>query len=237
MKAIILAGGYGKRLYPLTQEIPKPLIKIKGKPIIQWQIEWLKKYSVDELVILAGYLKEKIISELGSGQKLGVKIGYAVEDEPLGTGGAIRNAFHLLDDLFIVLNGDVITNLNPLRLIEELRNSDKLCAIALIPLRVPYGVVELNGKNVKVFREKPLLKGYYMNAGIYAMRKEIENYLPLKGDVEKTTFTKLAEEGKILGVLYEEVQWNSIDSIKDIEEVEKILEDDQKAINVKGNKS
>ncbi|MEM4343432.1 MAG: nucleotidyltransferase family protein, partial [Candidatus Caldarchaeum sp.] len=96
MKAVLLAGGYGKRLKPLTETTPKPLLEVSGKPILVWQIEWLKKLGVREFIVCAGYLREKIIEALGSGGRLGVKVGYSVEDEPLGTGGALKNAEHLL---------------------------------------------------------------------------------------------------------------------------------------------
>jgi NDP-sugar pyrophosphorylase family protein len=96
MLAAILAGGFGKRLRPFTEESPKPLVQVAGEAIIDWQIKWLKKHGVRELVILAGYKKEKLIEHLGSGSRHGVKITYVIEDEPLGTGGAIKNAEHVL---------------------------------------------------------------------------------------------------------------------------------------------
>ncbi|MEM1775262.1 MAG: nucleotidyltransferase family protein, partial [Desulfurococcaceae archaeon] len=115
MLAAILAGGLGKRLRPYTDDLPKPMIQVADRPILEWQILWLKKYGIREIVLLVGYRKEKIIEYFGSGSKLGVKITYVVEDDPLGTGGAIKNAEHVLskDEVFLVLNGDIITNLNP----------------------------------------------------------------------------------------------------------------------------
>jgi len=92
MKAVILAGGLGKRLRPLTNEVPKPLLKVSGKPIIVWQIEWLKEYGADEIVVCAYYLKEMIKECLADGGKPGLSVRYSFEDEPLGTGGAIKNA-------------------------------------------------------------------------------------------------------------------------------------------------
>jgi len=227
LKAVILAGGYGKRLRPLTNTIPKPLIGVAGKPIIEWQIEWLKSYGFREIVVLIGYLREKIVEKLGGGSRFGVNIVYVVEDEPLGTGGALKNAERVLrgEDEFIVVNGDVITNLNPLKLLELLRSNKNIVGvIAAIPLRSPYGVINIdNDGRILGFKEKPIIKDYWMNAGVYAFRPEILEYLPEKGDIEKTAFPRLAEEGKLYSVRFENVYWRSIDTHKDIEEASKEL--------------
>jgi len=224
MKAVILAGGRGKRLRPLTDEIPKPLIEVGGKPIIVWQIEWLRSYGIHEFVVCAGYLKERIINSLGNGSKLGVKIGYVVEEEPLGTGGAIKNAEVFLknEEGFFVINGDIITTLNPLELAKL--DSKYVGVIALVPLPSPYGIVEVDDDfKVKSFREKPLLRDYWINAGVYYFRSKIFKYLPVKGDVEKSVFPMLAELGLLKAVKYEEVFWRSVDTPKDVEEVSKLL--------------
>ena len=132
VKAIILAGGYGKRLIPLTLEKPKPLIEIKDKPILQWQIEWLIKQNIKEIVLAVGYLKSKIFETICDGSKFGVKIYYSVEEEPLGTGGAIKKAMRYIDeDILIVLNGDIITNLSIKPLIENI-NKDVIASIGLV---------------------------------------------------------------------------------------------------------
>ncbi len=227
MKAVILAGGYGKRLRPLTEEVPKPLVEVAGKPIIIWQIEWLKKYGIRDFIILVGYLRHRIIERLGSGQSLGVRVAYVVEDEPLGTGGALKNAEHLLrgEEVFLVLNGDIITDLNPMRLVEELeKRRGAVGAIAAIPLRCPYGLLEITEEGlVKGFREKPILREYWVNAGVYALRSEILDYLPRKGDIERTAFPKLASEGRLIAVKYLDVYWRSIDTFKDVEEASREL--------------
>jgi NDP-sugar pyrophosphorylase family protein len=226
-KAVILAGGLGKRLRPLTSDRPKPLVEVAGRPIIEWQIEWLKKYGFNEIVVLAGYRWEKLIEHLGSGQRLGVRIAYVVEEEPLGTAGAIKNAEHILstEEYFVALNGDIITDLPVSKLVERLQEEPKaVAAIALVPLRSPYGIVEVDERGwVRSFREKPTLD-YWINAGIYAMRPKVFEYLPEKGDIEVTAFPKLASEGKLLGVQFRDVYWRSIDTVKDLEEVSRQLE-------------
>ena len=222
MMAAILAGGFGKRLRPYTEELPKPLVPVAGRPILEWQIEWLKKYGIEEFVLLVGYRKERIIEHIGSGSRLGVKVTYVVEDEPLGTGGAFKNAEHILsrNDVFLALNGDIITNLNPLKLIETVRKG-YAAAIAAIPLPSPYGILEIEGVMVKGFREKPRLPDYWINAGVYAMTPRVFEYLPDKGDIEKIGFPEMAKEKVLAAVKYENIFWKSIDTYKDLEEATK----------------
>jgi len=226
MMVVILAGGFGKRLRPYTEEIPKPLVNVADKPILEWQIEWLKRYGFNEFVLLVGYRKEKIIEHIGSGGRLGVKVTYVVEDEPLGTGGAIKNAEHILskEEKFLVLNGDILTNLNPLKLFEKLdENPEFVAVIASIPLPSPYGVLEIKDSKVTGFVEKPRLKDYWINAGIYAMKPEALRYFPDKGDLERTAFPAMAKDGVLGAVKYTEVFWKSVDTYKDLEEVTKSI--------------
>ncbi len=224
MKAAIIAGGLARRLRPITEAIPKVLVEVAGKPIIEWQIGWLKKQGVDTIVILAGYLHEKIIEFLGSGSKYGVKVVYVVEDEPKGTGGALKNAESILsDDIFIAVNGDIITNIPAKELVLKLRRDEEAVAVmALVPLKSPYGIVRLDAEgHIKEFMEKPVLKEYLINAGVYAMKPEVFKYIPDKGDLEKTTFPKLARESLLKGMVYGDTYWRSIDTVKDIEEASK----------------
>ena len=221
MKAVILAGGFGKRLRPLTDERPKTMIEVLNVPLIEWQIKWFKKHLIKELVICVGYLKEQIIDYIGSGARFGVKVGYAVEEEPLGTGGALKNAESLLggerEKGFFMINGDILTDLHPDKLVSE--NS---AALALVPLRSPYGVVDLDyNSNVLGFVEKPQIKDRWVNAGIYYFTREVFNYLPDNGNIEVTALPSMAKEGKLKAIKYENCFWRSIDSQKDIEEAAK----------------
>lgn len=217
MKAVILAGGYGKRLRPLTDQMPKPMIEVLGLPIIEWQVKWLSSYGIKEFVICVGYLKEHIINHIGSGSRLGVKVGYAVEEEPLGTGGALKNAEGLLSGQkeFFMVNGDILTNLDP----NKLRDGGGTHALALVPLRSPFGVVEVD-KDSKVlgFVEKPKITDRWINAGVYHFASDVFSYLPENGNIEVTALPALAKEGRLKGTRYEDIFWRSIDSHKDIEE-------------------
>ncbi len=226
VKVVILAGGFGKRLRPLTIEKPKPLVEVAGRPIIEWQILHFKSLGFRDFVVLAGYRWEKLVEYLGSGRRLGVRIAYVVEDEPLGTGGAIRNAMHLLsgEEYFFVINGDVITNLDARRVAEALQG-DTVGAIALVPLRSPYGIVEIDEENhIRKFIEKPVLD-YWINAGVYALRPEVAKWLPEKGDIEKHGFPELAEQRLLVGVPFRDVYWRSIDTVKDVEEASRQLQE------------
>jgi Nucleoside-diphosphate-sugar pyrophosphorylase involved in lipopolysaccharide biosynthesis/translation initiation factor 2B, gamma/epsilon subunits (eIF-2Bgamma/eIF-2Bepsilon) len=225
MKAVILAGGLGKRLRPLTNERPKPMIEVLNIPIIEWQIKWFKKYGIDEIIICVGYLKELIMNYIGSGRKFGVKVGYAVEEEPLGTGGALKNSESLLDNStengFFLINGDILTNLDPTRL----NNDDRSAALALVPLRSPFGVVELDkNSDVLGFVEKPQIKDRWINAGVYHFTNEVFKYLPENGNIEVTALPIMAKEKKLKAIIYENSFWRSIDSHKDIEEAGKELQ-------------
>ncbi len=219
VKALILAGGFGKRLRPLTLEKPKPLIEVGPRSILEWQILWLKSYGIKDIVLAVGYLRSKIFEAIGDGSRLGVRVYYSVEEEPLGTGGAIKHAEPFLEDCerFVVVNGDVLTNIPVDRLLNELKG-DIIGAIALTPMRSPYGIVHVDENGyILEFREKPSLE-YLINAGVYAFTREIFNYLPEKGDIETTTFPRLARERKLKAVIFKDVYWRSIDSIKDVEE-------------------
>jgi len=226
--ALVLAGGFGKRLRPYTLEVPKILLPLGSKTIAEYLIDWLRYYGVNEIFMLVGYLKEKIIEALGSGARYGVYVSYIVEDEPLGTGGALRNASHIIGRMekVIAVNGDIITNLDPIKLLQTLEDNI-VASIASVPLRSPYGILDIEDGRVKGFREKPTLRDYWVNAGVYALKKDIIEYLPEKGDIERSTFPLLASRGQLAVVKYETppYYWRSIDSPKDLEDIPRELEE------------
>jgi NDP-sugar pyrophosphorylase family protein len=221
LKAIILAGGKGKRLKPVTDYVPKPLVSIKNIPIIEWQIKYLKKFGVSEVIICSGYKTEMIENYLNV-KNVGVKIKFSIEKYPLGTGGAIKKAGKMIKDKsFFVINGDTITNIDLKKL------STKPNAIAAIELRTKFGILETNDEKIINFREKKEIQNVWMNAGIYHLQRDILKELPNKGDIEKTLFPDYAKKGKLNTVKFKNVKWYSIDSFKDMEdcalEVEKII--------------
>ena len=219
MKTVILAGGFGKRLKPLTDTRPKPMILVSDVPIIEWQMRWLSKFGIREFVLCVGYMKDQIIDHIGNSMKLNCRVDYSVEEEPLGTGGALLNAQGLLSNeaSFFLVNGDILTELDPNRLTMPHSNT-----LALVPLRSQFGLVEVDD-NLRVLRfvEKPEIQDRWINAGIYCFTQEIFRYLPKKGNVEVTTLPALANEGKLRAIKYQKVFWRSIDSHKDIDEAAK----------------
>jgi len=221
MKAIILAGGRGKRLRPITDYVPKPLVPIKNIPIIEWQLKYLKKFGIDEVIICTGYKQDMIENYLDS-KKIGIKIQYSIEKAPLGTGGAIKKAAKMIKEKsFFVINGDTITNID-LKKLSKIDNS-----IAAVELRTKFGILETKDDKITQFKEKKEISDLWMNAGIYYLQKSILKDLPTKGDIEKTVFPDYAKQGKLHLVKFKDVKWYSIDSFKDMEEcsleVEKII--------------
>ena len=217
MKAIILAGGRGKRLRPVTDYVPKPLIPIKNTPIIEWQIKYLKKFGVNEVIICTGYKSDMIENHLAK-KNLKIKISYSLEKTPLGTGGAIKKAAKSIKDKsFFVLNGDIITNIN-LKKLEKKPNS-----IAAIELKTNFGILETKNGKIKKFKEKKEVTDVWMNAGIYHLQKELVKDLPNKGDIEKTLFPNYAKKDKLNTIQIKNAKWYSIDSFKDMEECSQLI--------------
>lgn len=220
MMTAILAGGFGKRLKPLTDTRPKPMIEVLNIPIIEWQVRWLRRFGMKDFVICAGYMKEMIVDHMGNGARFDCRIEYSFEEKALGTGGALLNSKELLSnqDSFFVLNGDVLTELDPNRLL----NSANSNVLAVVPLRSPFGVVELDvNSKVRGFIEKPEISDKWINAGLYCFTQQIFSYLPQEGNIEVTALPGLAKDGKLQAVRYKDVFWRSIDSHKDIEEASK----------------
>ena len=218
MKAIILAGGRGKRLRPITDYVPKPLIPIKNIPIIEWQIKYLKKFGISEVIICSGYKREMIENYLKN-KKLGIKITFSIENKPLGTGGAIKKAGKKIKDKsFIVINGDIITNIDLEKLLKK-ENS-----IASIQLKTNFGILQTDKDKIIKFDEKKEIKNLWMNAGIYYLNKECIKELPNVGDIEKTLFPDYAKKEKLSTIKFTNSKWYSIDSFKDMEECSLVIE-------------
>ena len=225
MITVILAGGLGKRLRPLTSDRPKPMIQINNTPIIELQVKWLKKFGISDIIILVGHLKEKIKHHLADGKKFGVNISYIEENEPLGTGGALKNAKDHIIQIgnshsgFFVINGDILTNLDPFTISEE-----GSMTLALVPLKSTFGIVETNGDLVSKFVEKPFIEDKWVNAGVYYFSNEIFNYLPDNGNLETVTLPMLVEKQKLKAKKFSNNYWRSIDSHKDVDEASKEIE-------------
>ncbi|MGC8675996.1 MAG: nucleotidyltransferase family protein [Candidatus Micrarchaeia archaeon] len=220
MRAALLVGGNTKPGAPFNA-LPKSLLPIAGKPLIEWQMEWLKANGISDIVLLAGPMHETIMRKAKEiGKKEGVSVYGSVEKAPLGTGGALKHAERLLGSgNFVLMNGDVITNLS----IGKMHIVNNVATIALVPLRSSYGIVEQKSGIIIGFKEKPVIKEYWINAGVYLASTDIFDYLPTKGDLEKTVFAELSWKGLLKGTKYESVYWRSLDTRNDIENASKDL--------------
>ncbi len=213
MNAIILAGGRGKRVKSITDFVPKPLIPLNNIPIIEWQIRYLKKFGIKKIIICTGYKTDQIENFLKIKKNFGINIIFSKEKNPLGTGGAIKQASkHIKEKSFYVLNGDVITNID----INKLKKKEN--SIATVTLKTKFGVMNIEDDKVSKFSEKKEVSDIWMNAGLYHLTKSLIKDLPKKGDIEKTTFPKYAKKRKLNLHQFKNVFWHSVDSYKDIED-------------------
>ena len=188
MKAIILAGGRGKRLRPITDKIPKPLIPINNKPLIEHTIKYLKKYGITEIIISSGYKSNLIEKFLKKKKNFGCEIIFSTEKTPLGTGGAIKKALkHVNEESFLVLNGDIVTNIDLKKILK------KPNTIAANELKTKFGTMNIKNNKILKFNEKKDVTDVWMNPGIYHLSKDIEKLIPKKGSLEGIVFPKMVK--------------------------------------------
>jgi NDP-sugar pyrophosphorylase family protein len=203
--ALILCGGEGTRLRPITYEIPKALVPVHGKPLLEHMFDLLKKYGINDIILSVGYMKEKIMNEKNNWSRLGLDISFVEESRPLGTGGPLRLAKDRLAKTFIVSNGDELKDINIIDMYDAHKRNKALATIALTTVDDPsqYGVARLEGERIIEFVEKPR-KGEapsnLINAGFYIMEPEVVRMIP-KGacSIEKEIFPKLAKMGRLYG--------------------------------------
>jgi len=219
MKAIILAGGFGTRLRPLTDTIPKPLLPIKNKPIIEQAILNFKKYGIKDIILSIGYKADMIKEYFGDGSKIGVNIEYIVEDEPLGTGGAIKKASENLKETFLAINGDNLADFNWKKIISEHQKNQAKISLTLYPVEdvTQFGIAKLEGDKILEFIEKPTVEeapSNLNNAGAYVIESGVLDMLPNGFSmIEKDCFEKLAPQGVIYSSIHEG-QWYPTDTIE-----------------------
>ena len=220
-QAIILAGGRGERLRPLTFDRPKPMIEIFGHPILYYSLNWLKTCGFKKVIIACSYKHEVISQCFGDGSDVGLEVSYAIEGKPLGRGGGIKLASQQLEDLnspVLVLNGDLITRLAISELFKSHKSSQANITIVTVPLHSPYGIVEINDQDLATeFREKPILP-YWINAGIYMVNGSMFSSFPDVGDHEETLFPRLAAQGQLHAYKFDGF-WRTVDTLKDLEEL------------------
>ena len=192
---VIMAGGKGTRLRPLTQNCPKPMLHVQGKPMLEHILDKCMASGFSRFYISVNYLKEQIISYFGDGSSRGISIHYLEEDEPLGTAGSLSLLPHNLDEPFLVLNGDVITNFDPCTLLQfhlEHKAEATLC-VRENSYTLPYGVVKVNDIELAGFQEKPTLS-YFANAGVYIIQPSLLKYIQNSQFIDMPTLINNAQE-------------------------------------------
>jgi mannose-1-phosphate guanylyltransferase len=203
VKAVILVGGEGTRLRPLTYNTPKTMVPILNRPFLEHLLKYMKSHHIDDVVLALCYLPDHIKDYFGDGSDYGVKLTYVVEDSPLGTAGAVKNVAQHLDETFFVFNGDVFTDMNLTAMLKTHKKKSAKATISLTQVDDPtmYGVVETdsNGR-VKCFVEKPKREAVttnMINAGTYILEPDLLDYIPVNQSYmfERGLFPLLLERG------------------------------------------
>src|SRR3954470_1300506 len=203
MQALILAGGEGTRLQPLTSAVPKPVVPLVDRPFIAFMLDWLRGHGIDDVVMSVGNLAEGVRAVLGDGGQLGLHLRYVEEPRPLGTGGALKFAEDMLDERFLMLNGDVLTDIDVSAQIEAHERSGARATLALYPVAGPGGSGLVRGNaadSVAEFVEKPApdqIDTNNVSAGVYVLEKSVLDLLA-KGEpasIERDVFPELFANG------------------------------------------
>jgi len=204
MKALLLVGGKATRLLPLTCNVPKAIMPVLNTPFLEHVINHLSRHQAKDIILAQGHLAQPIEGYLGNGAQLGASLYYSVEDAPLGTAGAIKNAEKYLDDTFLVMNGDVFTDLDITDMVDFHRRKKAKATISLAPVEDPtaYGLIETDaGGRITRFLEKPdwnEVTTNMINAGTYVLEAEVLARIPPGTDVsiEREVFPRLLAEGE-----------------------------------------
>ena len=180
MKAIILAGGLGTRLQPYTNSLPKPMLPLGEKPILEYLIEWVKKNGVKEIVLCVSYLRKKIEDYFQDGKRFGVKIEYAISNKPLATAGQLKTAEKFIDDTFVCLYGDSIYNFSLRNMISHHKKDKSSVTMSLYNYKfnLKYGVIDTTNIGIVTsWNEKPEFSAK-INMGCYVMEPEVLQLIP-----------------------------------------------------------
>src|SRR5918998_6216469 len=206
MKAVVLVGGQGSRLRPITFDVPKAMVPLRNQPFIGYMVDFLRRAELDGAVLSMGYLPAPIQEYFDEWDLSGFSIDYAVEDRPLGTAGGIKNAERYLDGgPFVVVNGDVLSGMDLRVAVEKHKESDALATIVLTSVEDPtaYGLVEVDHEMlVHRFLEKPAADDVttnLVNAGVYVLEPEVLGLIPARREVsiEREIFPELQESGRL----------------------------------------
>ncbi len=204
MQALILAGGEGTRLRPLTSTVPKPVVPLVDRPFIAYMLEWLRGHGVDDVILACGFMADGVRSVLGDGSSLGIRLRYIEEPEPLGTGGALKYAGDMLAERFFMLNGDVLSDMDLTAQLRQHERTGARATLALIAVDDPssYGLVRLaEDMTVSEFVEKPSPEEggtHLINAGAYILERDVLDGMAPSGtriSIEREVFPTLVGNG------------------------------------------
>jgi mannose-1-phosphate guanylyltransferase/phosphomannomutase len=226
LKAAILAGGAGTRLYPLTSYVPKSLIPIGSHYVIEYIIDYLKKHGITDLVMLISDKESELLqNQIGNGSRFGVKVEYSVADR-LGTAGALEAARDLLGDRFVVYYGDVLTRLDlsaMIRFHEARRSACTLAMSTAVPIEYGVARVDQDGR-VSYFEEKPVLKEYPVSMGVDLLEQEVLAYCKPHTDLAHDVIPQLLKERKPVYAYLTEKRHYDIGTFKTLEEVRELVD-------------
>jgi mannose-1-phosphate guanylyltransferase len=224
--AVVLVGGSGLRMRPLTEDLPKCMIPLHGKPLLYWTLTWLIDHGFDHVVLGVSHRKEAVINYVKE-NPLGINVDFSEHTQEGETGEGFRLAIkrHVNDETFLAMNGDELTNMNLEKFVSFHFEQKGVATIAVSPMQSPFAVVELKGNDIVEFKEKPLLEDKLVNVGIYVFNHAICDYLPAIGSIEKTAFPALAEKRLLRAYrLGKGERWLTINSVKDLSIAEKEFE-------------
>lgn len=226
MKAAILAGGAGTRLYPITAYVPKALIPIGSRYVIEHIIDYLTDHGVTEIVMLISPNEYDLLrNHLGEGTRYGVKIEYSVE-ERMGTAGALGAAAPLLGDRFVVYYGDVLTDMDLQAMIQYHVEKNSICTIAMsTTVPIEYGVARVaDDGRITYFEEKPVIKEYPVSMGILVCEKQILSYCKPSTDISQQVVPELLRDGKAVFAYLTQKRHYDIGTFKTLEEVRQLID-------------
>ena len=221
--AVILVGGSGLRMRPFTEDKPKCMIPIEGKPLVYWIISWLKNYGFKHIVMGVAYKKEVVISYLKENSQ-GLNIDFSEHTVEGETGEGFRLAINRFveDEDFLAMNGDEITNLDLYRLEELHLKNRPIATMSVASMRSPFGILELSGDDIVGFKEKALVENMPVSIGVYIFNRKIIDYIPENGSIERSVFPILAQKRLLKACkLKPDELWLTINSVKDLSIAEK----------------
>jgi mannose-1-phosphate guanylyltransferase len=189
MQAVILVGGEGTRLRPLTSTIPKPVVPLVDRPFIAFMLEWLRQHGIEDVIMSCGFLATSVRNVLGDGSSMGIRLRFVEEPDPRGTAGALKFAESMLDERFLMLNGDVLTDIDLTAQIAQHERTGARATLALVPVEDPtaYGLVHLaEDRSVRDFVEKPSsdqVDTNLISAGAYVLERDVLELVPAQRNV------------------------------------------------------